>query len=486
MSLTTRALIAILLMIGFYLLALAVAGGLLWIVYAEFTYFDHINVRLTMACVIGAGVILWSIIPRRDNFEPPGPRVDPSWHPRLFAELEGIARATGQEMPRDVFLMPDVNAWVAQRGGVMGFGSHRVMALGMPLMALLTVPEFRAVIAHEFGHYHGGDTRLGPWIYKTRSAIGRTLRELGRRNSWLVAIFRWYGDMFLKITLAISRAQEYAADQIAAKLGGGAALISGLKQIHRGALAWNAYLQMEVMPVVSAGYSPPLGSGFSRFVASPTIKSQVESALEKELADGKADPFDSHPSLPERIAALQALPSSGEQDQRLAIELLDDPDSADTSVIISTTRALRPVAWDAVWEQVWLPTWRNRAASQAEALHGLTVANLPKALWSGELRQKIKNPAGTWPTTDQRVQMVQGTAACALALALLRDGWTFHMLPGESFCEKNGHRLEPFNVVPKLAKQQITQQQWTELCIETGISDLSLSAEISSGAAAAG
>src|SRR6185437_11012238 len=97
-----------------------------------------------------------------------------------------------------VFLMPDVNAWVAQRGGVMGFGSHRVMALGMPLMALLTVPEFRAVIAHEFGHYHGGDTRLGPWIYKTRSAIGRTLRELGRRNSWLVAIFRCYGDMFLK------------------------------------------------------------------------------------------------------------------------------------------------------------------------------------------------------------------------------------------------------------------------------------------------
>src|SRR6185437_4969932 len=94
MSLTTRALVAILLMIGFYLLALAVAGGLLWIVYAEFTYFDRINVRLTLACVIGAGVILWSIIPRRDKFEPPGPRVDPAWHPRLFAELEGIARAT--------------------------------------------------------------------------------------------------------------------------------------------------------------------------------------------------------------------------------------------------------------------------------------------------------------------------------------------------------------------------------------------------------
>lgn len=484
MSLTTRALVAILLMIGFYLLALAVAGGLLRIVYAEFTYFDRINVRLTLACVLGAAAILWSIIPRRDKFEPPGPRVDPATQPRLFAELQAIAHATGQAMPRDVFLMPDMNAWVAQRGGLMGLGSHRVMALGMPLMAVLTVSEFRAVLAHEFGHYHGGDTKLGPWIYKTRSTIGRTLRGLGQR-SWLVVLFRWYGDMFLKITLAISRTQEYAADQMAAKVEGAGALISGLKQIHRGALAWNSYLQMEVLPLVSAGYSPPLGSGFSRFLAAPSVQTQVEQRLEKELAEGKADPFDSHPSLPERIAALQALASGDEQDQRLAIELLDNPQSADTSVIVAG-KPLRPLAWDSVLERVWLPTWRNRVASQTEALQGLTIANLPHALWSGELRQKIKNPAGTWPTTEQRAQMAQGTAACALALALLRDGWTFHMLPGESFCEKNGHRLEPFNVVPKLAKQEITQQQWAELCIETGISDLSLSAEISSGAAAAG
>jgi Zn-dependent protease with chaperone function len=71
-----------------------------------------------------------------------------------------------------------VNAWVMQRGGIMGFGSRRVMGLGLPLMRILTCAQFSAVLAHEFGHYHGGDTKIGPWIYKTR---GGTLASRSSR-----------------------------------------------------------------------------------------------------------------------------------------------------------------------------------------------------------------------------------------------------------------------------------------------------------------
>src|SRR5215467_4211225 len=139
MSLKTRALVALALMIGFYLLALAVALGLLWVPYAEWKYLDRISGRLAIACLIGALVVLWSILPRRDKFEPPGPRIDEAGQPRLFAEVGSIARAIDQEMPHEVYLVPEVNAWVAQRGGLMGIGSRRVMALGLPLLSLLTV-----------------------------------------------------------------------------------------------------------------------------------------------------------------------------------------------------------------------------------------------------------------------------------------------------------------------------------------------------------
>lgn len=58
-------------------------------------------------------------------------------------------------MPAKVYLVPEVNAWVCERGGFMGIGSRMVMGIGLPLLKLLNVDEFKGVIAHEFGHYYG-------------------------------------------------------------------------------------------------------------------------------------------------------------------------------------------------------------------------------------------------------------------------------------------------------------------------------------------
>ena len=139
--------------------------------------------------IAGGGLILWSIIPRPDRFVPPGPRLGEEDQPRLFQVIREVAEQTGQAMPADVFLVFDMNAWVAQRGGVMGIGSARVMGLGIPLLQYLTLPELKAVLAHEFGHYHGGDTKVGPWIYKTRAAIGRTVEYLDAKAGLLYKPF---------------------------------------------------------------------------------------------------------------------------------------------------------------------------------------------------------------------------------------------------------------------------------------------------------
>ncbi len=137
-SLAFRAVLAIALLIGFYLLALAIAAGLLYIPYAELAYAHRLHLKLAAVCVIGALAILWSVLPRIDQFVPPGPKLTREQHPRLFNEVESIANAVRQELPAEVYLIPDVNAWVSQRGGVMGFGSRRVMGLGLPLMRVLT------------------------------------------------------------------------------------------------------------------------------------------------------------------------------------------------------------------------------------------------------------------------------------------------------------------------------------------------------------
>jgi heat shock protein HtpX len=48
--------------------------------------------------------------------------------------IEETAVATNQDPPKHVCLVPDLNAWVAQRGGIMGFGAERTMGVGLPLL----------------------------------------------------------------------------------------------------------------------------------------------------------------------------------------------------------------------------------------------------------------------------------------------------------------------------------------------------------------
>jgi hypothetical protein len=118
-------------MIGFYLLALTISAALVFAVYAEARYAHRIHLKLALFCLGGAGLIIWSIIPRPDKFTAPGPPLEEQNHPRLFAEPRRTAKRTGQAMPKEVYLVPDVNAWVSQRGGVMGIGSRRIMGVGL-------------------------------------------------------------------------------------------------------------------------------------------------------------------------------------------------------------------------------------------------------------------------------------------------------------------------------------------------------------------
>lgn len=479
-SLMGRALLALLLTIGFYALALGIAALLLLIVYAQFSLAHRVNLRLTLICLVTAGVILWSILPRPDRFEAPGPRLEPEKHPRLFAEVDDIARQVKQKMPAEVYLIPAVNAFVAERGGFMGMGSKRVMGVGLPLLQILSVPQFRGVVAHEFGHFYGGDTKLGPWIYKTRMAIGRTIQGLGR--SWLQAPFRWYGMLFLRVTHAVSRRQEFVADQLAAQTVGMRPFVEGLRAIHGADPAFNAYIQNEFVPVIEAGYHPPLAEGFAHFVGTPTIAEAMEHQIAEEISSAQTDPYDTHPSLKERVAAVQSLPvGPGADGDASALSLLQDVPDLERLLLEYAfgprqTTGWKPIEWRNVGSAVWVPFWEKTLGNYAASLKGVTAASLPEFIGSpGALARQLEQSAGRTLGSQEVVRAASGIAAMALTVALTRRGWMLDAMPGEAVSLRQGeHVVKPFIALAELASGTLSAEAWQQQCQHAGIVHLDL------------
>jgi Zn-dependent protease with chaperone function len=488
-SIVARAVLALLLMAGFYILALGLAAALLWVPYAAFRYLDSVDARLVAFCAIGAGVILWALRPRFDRFQAPGPRLDAARHPRLFAVLRDVAQASGQAMPADVYLVSDINAWVAQRGGLLGVGSRRVMGLGLPLLQTLTVSQLRAVVAHEFGHYHGGDTALGPLIWRTRVALERTMRGVAGYGAWLAYPFLWYGRAFLRVSHAVSRRQEFAADALAARLVGARPLAEGLKIIHGASAAFDPYWHAEVGPAIERGFRPPLAEGFRRFMAVPDVATGVAGEIERALREGTSGPYDTHPPLRERVAALDALAASASGPAPAAdapaLSLLDDLEGVERALLETVVRKdlranLQPARWEELGERVWVPLWREHATARAPLLRGIRPRDFPT--WAADLTAlavRLNLAAYGGVAMDTHRRHAAHVCGAALATALKARGWTVSALPGDGVrFNRGGRTLEPFAALPALAAGQMSPVEWLGQCEQNGIAEIDLGAEV--------
>jgi heat shock protein HtpX len=353
------------------------------------------------------------------------------------------------------------------------------MGIGWPLLQVLSLKQLEAVLAHEFGHYHGGDTKLGPWIYKTRSAIGRTLESLGD-DGLLHLPFRWYGTLFLRLTHAVSRAQELAADRLAAHIAGAGALISGLKRVHAGAAAFEAYWSQEVSPVLNDGYRAPLAGGFSTFLGVPRIRAAMQSFVARELEGGETDPYDTHPALRDRIAALGGDVSDAALDATddgtgPAIDLLGDVDAAEAMLLAFLVKrsSLKSIAWDEVPEALLVPRWRSQASSVAALVNGTELAQLPRVI--REKKQAVLKAVLTRSVPADAVpQVLAAVAGSCLAVTLLEHGFSARSPLGGSHCMCKGDlSVEPFALARAVSEPE-ADAAWLEAIRGMGVEGTTL------------
>jgi hypothetical protein len=85
-----------------------------------------------------------------------------------------------------------------------------------------------------------------------------------------------------------------------------------------------------------------------------------------------------------------------------------------------------------------------------------------------------ENNAPTWR---------EAFSGCALCLVLLREGWIFHALPGEMYCEKMESVFSYSGFVRSVSTGKLPVEKWQEMCARAGIQDVPLIVEQLSAAA---
>ena len=488
-----------------YLVAIAVALGCLALPFALFVVVpgDVSSLLVVRALLSAFGLvagltILWSLVPRKEKVDINGVLIDLTKEKRLGKEIEAIAAALNEPMPSEVYLLGDANAFVMEAGGFAGMGARRIIGLGMPLLQMLTIAQFRAVLAHEFAHYYAGDTRLGPWVYNTRKTIARVYENMGKKSdvmtflrrhvvvagpySVLMAAMRAYWKLFMRITQAISRRQEFRCDELACHIAGSQALIEGLESLPRCQSALGPYWNGVVLPVAINGFQPQLADGFMRFMNAPNIAKATADFLAKRAAIAKASPMDSHPPLSQRVerARLYNQPAPHADDEQAATELpmislIDELAPLEAGLLKRFVPALakaelKAVTWDATGAEVYVPMWRKKIAGHSAFLASKTLQDLPAVMRDlREIVDAIAVPAGKQINKAQRDGVALEVLYCAFALCLFDKGWTMHSQPGELYFEAAPNRLDTGDAFSAMKAGKLTPEEWSSTCAQYGI-----------------
>ena len=284
-------------------------GGLIWGALALGT--------LALKLLIPVFYFVWKILRSLwVKLEPPTGRVlSRAEAAPLHALLRAQTQALRAPTVHRILLTTDYNAAAVQRPrlGILGWQRNYVL-VGLPLLQTLSPAQAAAVVAHELGHLRGGHGRFAAWVYRVNQSWGQLLNqfERGSRRSVVHRFADWYVPHFHAWSHPLRRAAEFEADAAAAHLTSPAAMAEALcaMEVRRPALQRLFWAPLDKS--VAHVQHPPADS-ISRLLAvarTAQLPPEEAATLLRRATNAEPDPFDTHPTLGERLAALHQLPAA--------------------------------------------------------------------------------------------------------------------------------------------------------------------------------
>lgn len=292
---------------------------------------------------LSAGVAVIAAIFKRPPKEFPveGVFVDRASAPALWSELERICGKVGAKPPDNVIAGIDDNFFVTEIP-VTAAGEKRpgrTLYASLSLLKQMNGAEADSVLAHEMAHFSGNDTlfskKISPLLNRYAMYLG-ALHEnpIARPVYHFMLCFRALYELSLGER---SRSREFRADGIAAEATSGKDFAGAMLRIAAYS-DFRAKIQNELFEteraLESANIAERLEEGF--------LKHAVAFAAQPDIGGvATAHPFDSHPPMAERLAAVGAPLEALD-----AAAMVSEPGDGRWFDAIPNAEALEKAQWD--------------------------------------------------------------------------------------------------------------------------------------------
>jgi Zn-dependent protease with chaperone function len=399
-----------------YAYLLGVVLLLLFVVYFVLSLnFSYVTIKIVWIPLVLVGLVLrslWVTVPKPDGTE-----LSSEHAPKLFELISEVKSALAGPSVDRVLISDEYNAGIVQipRLGMFGW-LRNYLVVGLPLLTALTPQEFRAVLAHEFGHLSGNHGRFSGWIYRMRQSWIQILTRVHEERQYAAVLFEpflnWYAPFFNAYSFVLARAQEYEADAYSAELAGKETAARALVQITKSETAltekfWPAFFRK------SHDDPQPAKDPFTQMLDG--LKSPVDGATEETwLANAlkvETGYEDTHPSLKDRLTAMGYDPQS--LNSSSAASLIKQRDSNQTTAadyFLETLPEDFVPRCDRLWKEQISNTWREQ--------HALMQKNRVRLT---QLDEKHQEGRLTLPERWEHAQCVAEVKDSAAAVPLLRE-----------------------------------------------------------------
>ncbi len=299
-------------------LMIVVQGGFAtWLSYWLTAWYAHVYVvKLILIVAIAAAMAIFAALvaifkrSTSDNFVQ-GELITVEQAPALWARIREFAAKLGTPAPSQIVAGIDTNFFVTETPLTISAGgdadataakktSGRALFVSIPLLRILDQNEAEAVLAHELGHYVGGDTAnsaaLGPKINQYDHYMqqmhdsGVTLPAF-----WLLRLYRVIFEFALQKS---TREREFIADSTAARLTSPQGIVHSLVKISAYASyraeVENKLFEQNEQHTGALDVGHRVANGLAAFSQSAAFTQAMQES-------NVPHPFDSHPPLLERM-----------------------------------------------------------------------------------------------------------------------------------------------------------------------------------------